>query len=341
MSKNLESLLNHQSVLTTPIVRNRKVECSINMQFKKFSYGLPLVATDVITVHPLARDVLLNELRGGSFHEGPFVAHNSKDAFSVETDIDEETFDTKILKHRKTIRYRISVDLLSNLFYGVEEPQNSIFAYIFQLDEPNKLTLFSTESMKGKKTRNVIKFDIFKKVKISSVYSNFMIGIIVLTNSGGADKNAKMHILNGMTVFSRMIDNEKKRREMCESPFSPSGELPLIVGQPSKKNKTTNESGSQDEEGDGNDSKKFEIFMRKLGKDIKSIKTMNDLQNFCNLDDRSKILLQLLNQFIGKDELRQQQTDSSEHIDDGDRTPLFNTNFDFDYLKDYNYFGEK
>ncbi|EFC50159.1 predicted protein [Naegleria gruberi] len=200
------------------IVRNKKVECGFNMIFNCYTFPEPINASsaNIEKIYQLVRERLKNEIvETGKLREENIIENAKNSKFAMETDVDQESFDTKILKHRKTIRYKITEELQSKLYYGVDEPHQSIFAYIFELHDPFKLHIYTTENMKGKKSRNIIKFDIYKKVKIASLITTFTLGLIILeTNiSSTSEKMATVHILNGTHVFDKMMDNEKKRRD--------------------------------------------------------------------------------------------------------------------------------
>jgi len=141
------------------LVRNKKVACTRNCEFLVFTCPTPIQVSEA-TIDNLAK------LGPGILNDK--IPKHSDDLFMTPfTDIDKDSFDAKILKHRKTIRFQITQVMQQSLFFGEEEPCRSIFAYLYDRNT-KALHLYNTENMKAKSSRNIIKFDVFKKVCIST-----------------------------------------------------------------------------------------------------------------------------------------------------------------------------
>ncbi|KAG2388204.1 hypothetical protein C9374_001054 [Naegleria lovaniensis] len=192
------------------IVRNKKVECSYNLQFHHVTLMESISSSDA-NIERLAAITKSNlASTDWSLLDDPIPPTS---VFAVETDVENEAIETGILKHRKTIRFKITADLQNTLYYGPNDPHMSIYAYLYETSDPPKLHMYSTENMKGKKSRNIIKFDVYKKIKIASLITNFHLGLVILEQRSATEKTATVHILNSVLKFDKMMDNDKKRKD--------------------------------------------------------------------------------------------------------------------------------
>src|SRR3989338_7791949 len=84
------------------IVRNKKVEVGYNMKFNEYIIDDPINAdnANIEKIYLLAREKLKAEIiEAGVLKQGKIISNDKTSKYAMETDIDQESFDTRILKH--------------------------------------------------------------------------------------------------------------------------------------------------------------------------------------------------------------------------------------------------
>jgi len=297
--------------------KKKIIECNFNMSFKQISCDRSLGSVDQQTIQSIARSILIQQFNNGSLLDVIGVS-SYRDMFYVESDIGRESFSTGEIKLRKLIRFKLTDELLPNLYYGIDLPHLSIFSYVFNTKSYD-LSLYDLESTKIGRSKGVLQFDIRKKIESTLNHSDFFIGLVVITK--GENMGTKLDILNGSFMFTKFVDNDQKRgigTSCIDTPQSKktkssddqkmsvdvclvSSAMPDVPDTSYKKEKTIEVKKVNS----------FEMYMRILSEKISLIKTFKDFNSFIKEDESGNILAKII------DRINTVNTNSMPKFEDG------------------------